>query len=727
MCSIFDAMPAASVRFGLRTFHVIAPSADGSTMTVVNRIKRVLGRALLGLPHPSRSGRLTAPSSQRFGAWWARHPRLLHAFVAVSLCWSAAYLAWRIGFSAAGAEPVLWAALLLAELYGLWNLSTLAWMTWGVRLAPPAASAETDRQLADDCALSTDIYVCTYDEPLHVLEATLAGCALLREPHTTYLLDDGRREQVAELAGRWGAIWLTRPDNSHAKAGNINHALPLTNGDLVLILDADHVPMPDALRLLCKPFEDPEVALVQSPHDFSNHDSIQHYGLGRHEQSLFFSVICPGKERHGAAFWCGSGAIIRREALLQVGGVATETIAEDFHTTIKLHHAGWKSRYEPRTVVQGLAPHDLASYLLQRDRWARGNLAVFTTPESPLRAKRLTRAQRLSYLASLTGYLAGPVRLLLLSVLTAVLWSAALPLKIAPIALATLWAPATLLSILAGTALCRGVQSSAETCHFELCTAEIFTRALRCVVRPGRAQFRVTPKEGVDPGGWQSLRQFRVVLAIAIMLSLGIVLRVAQDLGYGFLPAMPGFAAWFVPLLGVLELRRVMRTLVIAGRRRQMRTEYRTPLEAAVFVERLEASQSEAHAEKLLLARGQDITLAGLGFEVETELQVESQVRLSLRLPGLQKDESTLISVQASVRSCRQTAAGWRVGAEITAASPQDRQRIVEYCHVIWPYRRLRTDAPSRPVEMPAALPAAAAARFTVAALPAAPALAAVE
>lgn len=673
-------------------------------MSTARITRRVLGRVLLGLPYPSRSGRLTAPSSQRFGAWWVRRPRLLHAFALLALCWSAGYLVWRIGFSAGGAEPVLWAALLLAELYGLWNLATLAWMTWDVEQSEGKEAAADPP--SGEVDLGIDVYVCTYDEPLHVLEATLAGCALLDRPHATYVLDDGRRDEVRELATAWGAEWITRPDKRHAKAGNINHALPLTGGDLVLVLDADHVPMPDALSILCEPFRDPKVALVQSPHDFSNHDSIQHYALGRHEQSLFFSVICPGKDRHGAAFWCGSGAVIRREALMQAGGVATETIAEDFHTTIKLHHAGWKSRYEPRTVVQGLAPHDLASYLLQRDRWARGNLAVFTTPESPLRARGLTRAQRMSYFASLTGYLAGPVRLLLLSILIAVLWTAALPLRVAPIALATLWAPATLLSILAGTALCRGVQSAAETSHFELCTAEIFTRALRCAVRPGRASFRVTPKEGVDPGGWQSLRQFRVVLAIAALLSVGIVLRVAQDFGAGFLPAMPGFAAWFVPLLGVLELRRVVRTLVVAGRRRQLRTEYRTPLEASAFVEPLQAFESGAPTEMLLLAKVHDITFSGIGFEMNTPLPQQSLVRLSLRLPGVDDQRSTAISIEARVRSCRRTSAGWRVGAAITAADQATRRRIVEYCHVVWPYLRLR----GRVEPLPLAAPAPAAA-----------------
>ena len=168
------------------------------------------------------------------------------------------------------------------------------------------------------------------------------------------------------------------------------------------------------------------------------------------------------------------------------------------------------------------------------------------------------------------------MRLLMLVMLAAVLWTGALPLRIAPLALAALWAPATLLMVLAGSALCRGQQGSGEATHYELCTAEIFTRALRCMVRPGRASFRVTPKEGVDRGGWEALRQFRVLLVLAALLGLGILLRIATDAGVGLLPAMHGFAAWFVPLLGLVELRRVTRTLAFVARRRQLRGEYRT-------------------------------------------------------------------------------------------------------------------------------------------------------
>jgi cellulose synthase (UDP-forming) len=654
----------------------------------------VLGWALLGLPIPRGDGLRPssgATAARSWGAWWGRHPSLLRLLAVVALCWSAAYLAWRIGWSWHGSNPELWGCLLLAELYGLWNLATLAWLTWDVtpRTRPGSSPGR-----------SVDVYICTYDEPIAVLEATLAGCELMTYSHTTWLLDDGARAEIAELAATWGVRYMTRPDKTHAKAGNINHALPCTEGEFVLVLDADHVPLPDALDTLVGYFEDPKVALVQTPHDFSNHDSIQHYDLGRHEQSVFFSAICVGKDHHNAAFWCGSGALIRREALLSIGGVATDTIAEDFHTTIKLHRDGWCTHYDDRIIAQGRAPHDLAAYLLQRDRWARGNLAVFTTRESPLRARGLTMSQRMSYLASLASYLAGPVRLLMLTVLAAVLWTGALPLRIAPLALIGLWAPATLLMVLAGSALCRGQQSSGEATHYELCTAEIFTRALRCVLRPGRASFRVTPKEGIDRGGWEAVRQFRLLLLCAALLAGGLMLRVAQDAGASLLPAMHGFAAWFVPLLGAVELRRVTRTLVLVARRRQLRGEYRTQLTAAAAIV---LGEKNADDEPALLGRMCDITPGGVGFEMSRPLPSGTQATITVQLPGV-GGEPAPVRLNVEVRSCLEHDRDWRIGASIVGCEEPDRRRVLSYCNVVWPYLRLRGDLqPVTPLIAPAA------------------------
>jgi cellulose synthase (UDP-forming) len=668
----------------LKGFARLADAMDMRTRPVLPGLERVL----VGTPtRPFADGaRVLAGRAQtRWGAWWGRHPRLLRCFALLAMAWMTAYIVWRVGWSLAGANPVLWAMLLVAEAYGLWGLAMLTWFSWRMPpcVRPPATPGH-----------AVDVYVCTYDEPEAVLRATLAGCAALAYPHTTYLLDDGRRPEIAALAARWDAQYLSRADNSHAKAGNINNALPITGGDLVFMLDADHVPLPDALDALIGYFDDERVAVVQTPHEFYNHDSIQHYEIGRHEQSVFYSVICPGKDRHNAAFWCGSGAVLRRSALLGVGGVAVETIAEDFHTTIKLHRAGWKTHYHDEVVVQGLAPHDLAAYLLQRDRWARGNLAVFTTPESPLRARELKPIQRLSYFASLSAYLAGPMRLLMLVTLAAVVWTGELPLQASPLALGLLWAPATVLTLVAGSALCRGYQRIADTTHFELCTAQIFTRALRCIVRPGRTAFKVTPKEGVDLGGLQSLRQLPWVLGIAVILAAGLVVRILDEAGVPLVRNLPGGVAfWVVPALGLFELRRVVRTLVLVARRRQRRIEYRMPLDTPVVMTGPRGSAMTGWAR--------DVCPSGLGLELSTAIAPGTALTATAHLPAL-TGPAQAIELDVVVQSCRREGATWAIGTSIAGCSEASARRIVEYCYVVSQSERLRG---STPVALPAPFP----------------------
>ncbi len=607
---------------------------------------------------------------------------MLRSLALVAIAWMVVYLVWRVGWSWHGASRWLWGMLLVTEVYGLWNISILTWFSWRIPTAIRPAATPGYR---------VDVYVCTYDETPAVLRATLAGCAAMTYPHTTYLLDDGRRPEIARLAHEWDAEYLTRPDNAHAKAGNINHALANTTGELVFVLDADHVPLPDALDAVVGYFDDDDLALVQTPHDFYNQDSIQHYEIGRHEQSVFYSVISPGKDRHNGAFWCGSGAVIRRAALLDVGGVATETIAEDFHTTIKLHRGGWRSRYHDEVLIQGLAPHDLAAYLLQRDRWARGNLAVFTTPESPLRARELTVSQRLSYFASLSSYLAGPMRLLMLGTLVAVLWTGQLPLTATLLTLGVLWAPATFLSVAAGSALCRGYQRISDTTHFELCTAEIFTRALRCVVRPGRTTFKVTPKEGVDFGGLDALRQLPAVLAIATLLCGGVLLRALEDAGVRtFLPGLRGIALWIVPLIGLFELRRVLRTLALVARRRQRRIEYRMPLDTPVGLTDATGMQLTGHAR--------DLSPSGIGLRLSTPLAIGAPVTATLRLPTIDGEHAPL-ALDLRVQSCHAVDGAWIVGACITGADATASRRLVEYCYVVHQAERLR--AGGAPVALP--------------------------
>jgi cellulose synthase (UDP-forming) len=591
-----------------------------------------------------------------------RNELVIRIVAVIALVWGAAYLGWRAVDTWDRTDPVLFLLLYAFELFGWAMLVSFCFLAWRIPAPkrPPIGGPH-----------SVDVLVCTYDEGLDVLEATLLGCAGITYPHVTWVLDDGRRESVRSLAERTGARYLTRADNRHAKAGNINHALEVVDAELLLVLDADHVPQPDILDATVGYFDDPKMAVVQTPHDFGNHDSFQHFETGRHDQSMFFEVILPGKDRHNSVFWCGSAAVIRREALMEVGGVATETIAEDFHTTIKLHGRGWKSRYHGETLVQGLAPHDLSSYLLQRDRWARGNLAVFRTAENPLRAPNLSLAQRVSYSSSLLAYFVPLQRLGLLTVLSVMLLSGQLPMHATLSGFLIFWLPWIAFDLAASTLLCRGRATLWDGTYSLLLTLEIFARATRVVIARTPSTFKVTPKDGIDDGGWHALRQLHMVVAIGVVLLSALLLRGLAAVGVVPLPHLAGPPLAIGMALGVWELALVAAALGKVGRRRQLRHHYRTPTDVAAFMDDT-------------IVRVVDLTPSGAGLLTPDGIEIGKLVDLVTDLPMV--DGGTRpVRLRLRVATCHldhESRQGWRIGGTVVPVGGEDREALVEYCHV---------------------------------------------
>jgi cellulose synthase (UDP-forming) len=607
----------------------------------------------------------------RSGFWW-RHPVLVQVLAATALSCGVAYLVWRAGWSGRGVSLPLFLVLLAAELFGWVSLGFYAFLAWRVPSTPrPGLPARFP---------SVDVFVCTYDEPVEVLEATLAGCTAIRVPHVTWVLDDGRRPEVRALAARTGSRYLTREDNSHAKAGNINHALGLTEGELILFLDADHVPLPEILDATVGYFDDPDLALVQTPHDFSNRDSAQHTRADRHEQTLFFEVIAPGKDRHNAMFWCGSATIIRRRALLEVGGVLTDTVAEDFHTTIAMHARGWRTRYHNEVLVQGLAPHDLAGFLLQRARWARGNLAVFRTAQNPVTCRGLTGAQRVSYLASLLNYFSGAQRLALLAVLAWTLATGMLPMHASVATLLGLWLPWTVLTFCATGALGRGALGPFDSTRYGILTIGIYLRGIVGMLSPRAGAFRVTPKEGIDEGGLRVLRMLPLVMVAGAVLVAAFLARVLAVVGVVSLPSMPGLATVITCALGVWELACITVTVTPLVRRHQIRRHYRTPVTLRARV------ASTPTVVQLL-----DLTTEGVGVRTSFSAEVGSSFQLLTRLPdahGVVRDAT----LDVEVRSCVEVASGeYRIGGQLDVRDAELRSLLVEFCYVVLPEQRLST------------------------------------
>src|SRR5437764_1590251 len=278
-----------------------------------------------------------------------RRPALARFLCLLAVGVNVYYLTWRLldTFN----PHALWLSALLwgGEAYGLVILALHIFLTWDTRVLERGFGLGPGEDLSQAVLdppgpHSVDVFVPTYDESVGLLRKTVIAAREMRLPHRTWVLDDGRRSEVRQMCEELGVGYLTRSSNEHAKAGNINAALARTDGEFVVVLDADFVALPQLLERTLGHFErDGKLAFVQLPQTFYNVDSIQHVDRGSrsswHEQSLFYDVIQPGKNRWNAAFWCGSPAVIRRAALESVGGAATSTITEDILTSMRLHAA----------------------------------------------------------------------------------------------------------------------------------------------------------------------------------------------------------------------------------------------------------------------------------------------------------------------------------------------------------------------------------------------------
>ena len=322
--------------------------------------------------------------------------------------------------------------LYFAELYAIVTLVLAYVQTLKIKERQPV---NLDA-IAEEEWFKVDIYIPTYDEDVEIVRKTAIAaiaCEYALGKKKVYVLDDGRpekykesdprheslrarRQQLMEMCEELGCIHVKRDNNDHAKAGNINTAFHKTDGDLVMILDCDHIPSRQFLLHTVGFFYDPKVSFVQTPHWFYNPDPFERNLMtnGRIPagNELFYKVLQKGNDFWNASFFCGSAAVIRKEHALEIGGIAVETVTEDCHTALRLHSRGYKSVYYDKIMVAGLAPGTFSSYVGQQVRWARG-MAQILRLENPLfnPKLKLTIPQRICYFSATSHFLYGYPRL----------------------------------------------------------------------------------------------------------------------------------------------------------------------------------------------------------------------------------------------------------------------------------------------------------------------------
>jgi cellulose synthase (UDP-forming) len=481
------------------------------------------------------------------------------------------YLVWR----AAGTVDlsVWWIAvpLLLAETHNAIGLTLYTLSLWDVDDAPAWRHVDaSDQRIA--------VLLPTYEEPEDVLLPAIAAAVALEPMHETWVLDDGDRPWVQKLAEELGARYLARPGNQHAKAGNLNHAIPLIDADLLAMFDADHVVQPNFLHHTLGYFDDPTIAVVQTPQDFYNVDSFEHEGTTQsderpyNEEAIFYRVIGPAKNRWGGAFWCGTGAVVRTTALEEVGLVATDTVTEDIHTTIRMNRRGWNAVYHNEILARGLAPSDASQYMLQRNRWALGAMQVLRK-ESPLTSGDLTFGQRMAFATTLFGWFDSWRTFTFMVLPMMVVVSGASPIDAPGWLYGPAFATVFLMQFLALRLLARGYYPPITSLLFEVLRMPAVLPATLAVFTSGRgATFKATPKgASEDRNGTPVPWLLRLMLggsAIALGWFVATIAGITPTT-YNQMPATigaVGFLALNVSLL-VLAIRRI-RDPRFAGDRR---------------------------------------------------------------------------------------------------------------------------------------------------------------
>ncbi len=338
--------------------------------------------------------------------------REMFAIFAVSFFLGFSYLAWRAFFTIDYSSNLIWPlTLLIAEAYSFIVFAIFAFASINIRKTRHTQGVKDINYFP-----SVDIFICTYNENENILRDTIAGCKNIKYKNKKiHLLDDGNRPAIKKLAADFGINYITRETNEGFKAGNINNALKFTDGELIAVFDADHVPVSTFLIELVDYFKDHNTGIVQTPQHFMNPDPFQkNLVVGKplaNEQDLFFRVIQPGLARWNSAICAGTNFIIKREPLLKVGGLPQNTVTEDMDLGLRMRRLGLMVRYHNKPLAVGLAPETFKDYLSQRLRWAAGTIQIFLFNRNVF-FKYLTGPQKTFYLSGLLYYFFGFPRLI---------------------------------------------------------------------------------------------------------------------------------------------------------------------------------------------------------------------------------------------------------------------------------------------------------------------------
>lgn len=552
-------------------------------------------------------------------------------FIVSAICLSIRYLNWRLTHTLNFHEtsgPFLSTALWVAEAYCFLTI-VLLMIQVGLRRQTKSKIIPQDTNFDP----SVDILIPIFSEPLSILESTLIGaCGIDYKNKTVFVCDDSHRDEVQILAESYGAVYVKGP-KKHAKAGNINNALQFSKADLVVIFDTDHIPCRSFLTKTVPLFTNPRLGVVQTPHAFYNEDIFQRTFFAKrtipNEQDMFNHGIQARRNCWGGAFFVGSGAVFRRQAINDVGGLNYLSITEDIHTCQKIHAKGWESAFVDENLALGLSAENYSSYLIQRRRWMLGCLQIFIK-DNPILQKGLSIRQKLGYFSSHFYFL--------FPLAAAVFWFAPIsyllfhwhPLLADVSELLAYQIPFYLMGILLNDRLLPGWSRPIWGSIYEASISFPLFRAMFDLFLPKNLGFKVTPKGVVSTKRTFDLTGMRINLLV-----LGISLfAIGKGLFEFYYFGIEKDAYFFNLISAGITAGLILISLLLGWERPQRRIEERLALKIPITIS-TENAKINAYTH--------DISLTGCSIILDKEIEGEiSQVDIRFQNQSLSTQARTI-------------------------------------------------------------------------------------
>ncbi|MBB5884919.1 UDP-forming cellulose synthase catalytic subunit [Xanthomonas sp. LMG 8992] len=549
--------------------------------------------------------------------------------MALSLAVSSRYIWWRLTQTVGMSSPVdlsLGLGLLLAELYAFVILALGYFQVlWPLNRRPLPLPAD-QREWP-----SVDLFIPTYNEPLSVVRSTILAASVMDWPAdklNIYLLDDGRREEFRAFCAQAGIHYITRTNNLHAKAGNINAALKKSSGEYVAIFDCDHIPTRSFLQVAMGWFlRDAKLAVVQMPHYFFSADPFER-NLGNHgkvpnEGELFYGLLQDGNDQWDATFFCGSCTVIKRKPLEEVGGVAVETVTEDAHTALKLHRRGYRSAYIAVPQAAGLATESLSGHVAQRIRWARG-MAQIARLDNPLLGKGLRLSQRLCYANAMLHFFYGLPRIVYLTAPLAFLFFGAHVIHASALMILAYALPHILQANLTNLRTQGKFRHLLWNEVYETTLAWYILRpTLVALFNPKLGKFNVTPKGGLVPRSYFDGQIAKPYLFLLVLNLAGVVAGVMR-----LLSVQAGGEAqtiWFNLAWTAYNVLLLGATIATASEMRQVRRSHRVPLDIPATLHLADGRE--------LVCRTVNFSTGGMALRLLEPVPVEPDLPVEIALP----------------------------------------------------------------------------------------------